>query len=141
VLERLNARQLSPAAIAGLPQPDLAVVDVSFISLGKVLSAVLSCLPMRFDVLAMIKPQFEVGRERVGKGGVVRSGADRREALLAVGRVAQESGCAVVGYHSSGLPGPKGNRETFVHLVEAGRGIGTCAAEDLDALARTVESE
>jgi len=141
VLERLNARELTPGSLAGLAQPDLAVIDVSFISLAKVLTAVLSCLPMRFDVLAMIKPQFEVGRERVGKGGVVRSSEDRRAALVTVGAAALSAGCAVVGYHSSGLPGPKGNRETFVHLVEGSRGIGTGSAQDLEALARTVEHD
>jgi 23S rRNA (cytidine1920-2'-O)/16S rRNA (cytidine1409-2'-O)-methyltransferase len=119
VLERRNARAL---ARADLPfAPDLAVADVSFISLGKVLPAVLGCLAPRFDALAMVKPQFEVGRERVGKGGVVRSAADRRDALLGVAAAAREAGAAVLGFASSGLPGPKGNRETFVHLAEAGR--------------------
>jgi 23S rRNA (cytidine1920-2'-O)/16S rRNA (cytidine1409-2'-O)-methyltransferase len=141
VLERTNARELSPGMIVGLPAPDLAVVDVSFISLAKVLPALLACLPPRFDVLAMVKPQFEVGRGRVGKGGVVRDAADRRSALVAVGRAALEADCEVVGYHSSGLPGPKGNRETFVHLVEAGRGAGTRAPEDLEARARIVEAD
>ena len=61
----------------------------------------------------MVKPQFELGRERVGRG-VVRDGADRREAILAVARAAAELGLPVRGFASSGLPGPKGNRETFV---------------------------
>jgi 23S rRNA (cytidine1920-2'-O)/16S rRNA (cytidine1409-2'-O)-methyltransferase len=69
----------------------------------------------------MVKPQFEVGRERVGKGGVVRDPADRRAALVAVARAAQAAGAAVLGFAPSGLPGPKGNRETFVWLAEAGR--------------------
>ncbi len=117
--------------------PDLIVADVSFISLTKVLPAVLACAAPRFDCLAMVKPQFEVGRERVGKGGVVRSDADRRAALVEVGeRVRSELGVAVLGYASSGLPGPAGNRESFVWLAEAGR---PGAAQDLEAAARIAE--
>src|SRR3954447_26254504 len=79
VLERVNARLLR---CEQLPyRPDLVVCDVSFISLTKVLGAVLACCAERFDVLALVKPQFEVGRERVGKGGVVRDAGDRRAAL------------------------------------------------------------
>jgi 23S rRNA (cytidine1920-2'-O)/16S rRNA (cytidine1409-2'-O)-methyltransferase len=133
VLERANARALSAA---DLPYaPDLVVADVSFISLAKVLPAVLACCAERFDALAMVKPQFEVGRARVGKGGVVRSAEDRRAALVAVARGARTHGAAVLGFASSGLPGPKGNRETFVWLAEAGRGPDA----DLEALAREVE--
>ena len=68
----------------------------------------------------MIKPQFEVGRGRVGKGGVVRDPDARRGALIAVGEHALEPGAGVLGYHSSGLPGPKGNQETFIWLAEPG---------------------
>ncbi len=135
VVERVNARALDPAVLPF--RPELVAVDVSFISLRKVLGAVLAAAADRFDCLAMVKPQFEVGRERVGSGGVVREPADRRAALVAVGELArQELGAAVLGYASSGLPGPAGNRETFVWLAEAGRGG---AVEDLDAAARTVE--
>src|SRR5438309_1426158 len=70
VLERTNARALTPAMLAYVP--DLAVIDVSFISLRKVLGAVLACMAARYDVLALVKPQFELERGRVGKGGVVR---------------------------------------------------------------------
>jgi 23S rRNA (cytidine1920-2'-O)/16S rRNA (cytidine1409-2'-O)-methyltransferase len=111
VLERLNARSLAPADLPFLP--DLATVDVSFISLAKVLPAIASCLKPGGEVLAMVKPQFELGRERVRKG-VVRDAADRHEAILAVAHAAGELGLAVRGFASSGLPGPKGNRETFV---------------------------
>jgi 23S rRNA (cytidine1920-2'-O)/16S rRNA (cytidine1409-2'-O)-methyltransferase len=111
VLERLNARSLSPA---DLPfRPDLATVDVSFISLAKVLPAVAACLAPGGEVLAMVKPQFELGRERVRKG-VVRDAADRHEAILAVAASVAEIGLPVRGFASSALPGPKGNRETFV---------------------------
>jgi 23S rRNA (cytidine1920-2'-O)/16S rRNA (cytidine1409-2'-O)-methyltransferase len=133
VLERRNARSLQPS---DLPYaPGLIVIDVSFISLTKVLPAVLATAAPRFDVLAMVKPQFEVGRERVGKGGVVREAAWRREALVTVARAARHDGAAVLGFASSGLPGPKGNRETFVRLAEAARG----GVEDLEAAAGEVE--
>ncbi len=119
VLERTNARGLRPS---DLPYaPDLVVADLSFISLRKVLPAVLGCVAPRFDALVMVKPQFEVGRERVGKGGVVRDPADRRAALVSVADAARELGAAVLGFAPSGLPGPKGNLETFAWLAEGGR--------------------
>jgi 23S rRNA (cytidine1920-2'-O)/16S rRNA (cytidine1409-2'-O)-methyltransferase len=134
VIERVNARSLT---CGELPySPDLAVLDVSFISLTKVLPAVLACCAERFDALAMVKPQFEVGREGVGKGGVVRSPEARRGALVDVACGAGAAGAAVLGFASSGLPGPKGNRESFVWLGEGGR---TGAVEDLEAAAREVE--
>jgi 23S rRNA (cytidine1920-2'-O)/16S rRNA (cytidine1409-2'-O)-methyltransferase len=109
--------------------PDLAVVDVSFISLAKVLGAVLACLAPGYDVLALVKPQFEVGRGRVGKGGVVRDAAERRAALVAVGDAALSLGAVVMGYRSSGLPGPKGNRESFVWLADPAR-VGDARQHD-----------
>ena len=134
VLERVNARRLE---CADLPyRPDLVVADVSFISLTKVLPAVLACMAPSWDGLVMVKPQFEVGRGRVGKGGVVRDAADRRGALVAVASAARELDAAVLGFASSGLPGPKGNRETFLRLAEGSR-VGAVA--DLDAAAREVE--
>jgi 23S rRNA (cytidine1920-2'-O)/16S rRNA (cytidine1409-2'-O)-methyltransferase len=119
VLERTNARELTPAQLPY--RPDLVVADLSFIALAKVLPAVLACADERFDALVLVKPQFEVGRERVGRGGVVRDPADRRAALVAVATEAERLGAAVLGFASSGLPGPKGNRETFVWLAEGGR--------------------
>jgi 23S rRNA (cytidine1920-2'-O)/16S rRNA (cytidine1409-2'-O)-methyltransferase len=134
VIERQNARFLSSQDLAY--RPELIVIDVSFISLAKVLPAVLGCAAERFDCLALIKPQFEAGRGQVGKGGVVRDPAIRRQALLEVGRAAQELGASILGYASSELPGPKGNRETFIWLAEAGRGgIG-----DLQGAALEVEA-
>jgi 23S rRNA (cytidine1920-2'-O)/16S rRNA (cytidine1409-2'-O)-methyltransferase len=133
VLERVNARALRPEQLPYAP--DLIAIDVSFISLAKVLPAILACAAPRYDCLALCKPQFEVGRERVGKGGVVRSAEDRRAALIAVAQAAGELGASVLGFAPSGLPGPKGNRETFVWLAEAGRpGLA-----DLKAAAREVE--
>jgi 23S rRNA (cytidine1920-2'-O)/16S rRNA (cytidine1409-2'-O)-methyltransferase len=134
VMERVNARSL---ACGELPYaPELVVVDVSFISLTKVLPSVLACCAERFDALAMVKPQFEVGRAAIGKNGVVRSAQARRGALVEVARSAREAGAAVLGFASSGLPGPKGNQETFVWLAEGGRGG---AVEDLEAAALEVE--
>jgi 23S rRNA (cytidine1920-2'-O)/16S rRNA (cytidine1409-2'-O)-methyltransferase len=116
VLERTNARALAPG---DLPfAPDLIVIDVSFISLLKVLPAALRCAAPRFDCLAMVKPQFEVGRDLIGKNGVVRDVTHRRAAILAV---AQGAPASVLGFAPSGLPGPKGNRETFAWLAEPGR--------------------
>jgi len=135
VIERTNARSIAPG---DLPYaPDLVVADVSFISLTKVLPAVLACVAERFDALAMVKPQFEVGRERLGKGGVVREAADRRAALVAVATAAVGLGAAVLGFASSGLPGPKGNRETFLWLAEGGR---DGALTDLAAAAAAAEA-
>ena len=134
VIERRNARELTPRELAYAP--DLIVIDVSFISLTKVLPAALACAAQDFDCLALIKPQFEVGRERVGKGGVVRDAAARFSALIEVGQAAQELGAAVLGYASSGLPGPKGNLETFIWLSGGGRG----GVADLAAAAREVEA-
>jgi 23S rRNA (cytidine1920-2'-O)/16S rRNA (cytidine1409-2'-O)-methyltransferase len=135
VIERKNARSLERGELPY--EPDLIVADVSFISLAKVLPAVVAAAAPRFDLLAMVKPQFEVGRERVGKGGVVRSPEDRRAALVAVGEFARsELGLAVLGYAASGLPGPAGNRESFVWLAEGGR---EGAREDLEAAARRAE--
>jgi 23S rRNA (cytidine1920-2'-O)/16S rRNA (cytidine1409-2'-O)-methyltransferase len=125
VIERLNARGLSAE---DLPfRPDLATVDVSFISLTKVLPAVASCLKPGGEALAMVKPQFELGRERVRKG-VVRDAADRHEAILVVAAAAAELGLPVRGLASSGLPGPKGNRETFVWCGGSGETLGDLAA-------------
>jgi 23S rRNA (cytidine1920-2'-O)/16S rRNA (cytidine1409-2'-O)-methyltransferase len=130
VIERLNARELEPG---DLPfEPDLATVDVSFISLTKVLPAVAHCLAPGGEALAMVKPQFELGRDRVGKG-VVHDAGDRREAILGVARAVRKLGLVVRGFASSGLPGPKGNRETFVWLGSAGEGIADLQAAILDA--------
>jgi len=134
VIERVNARALAPDALPY--RPDLVVADVSFISLTKVLPAVLGCAAEAFDALVMVKPQFEVGRERIGKGGVVHDPALRREALVSVAIAARDAGAAVLGFASSGLPGPAGNRETFAWLAETGRAE---AVDDVEAAAREVE--
>jgi 23S rRNA (cytidine1920-2'-O)/16S rRNA (cytidine1409-2'-O)-methyltransferase len=145
VLERTNARSLQPQMLPFVP--DLAVIDVSFISLEKVLGAVLDCLAPGYDALALVKPQFEVGRGRVGKGGVVRDADTRRAALIAVGQAALSLGAGVVSYSSSGLPGPKGNRETFLWLTDPAKAredrrarvLTEARAPELERLAREVE--
>jgi 23S rRNA (cytidine1920-2'-O)/16S rRNA (cytidine1409-2'-O)-methyltransferase len=132
VIERLNARELAPA---DLPfQPSLATVDVSFISLAKILPAVAGVLAGGGEILAMVKPQFELGRERVRKG-VVRDAGDRREAVRAVAEAAAGLGLPVRGFAASGLPGPKGNRETFVWCGGEGAPTG-----DLDAAIEAAEA-
>jgi 23S rRNA (cytidine1920-2'-O)/16S rRNA (cytidine1409-2'-O)-methyltransferase len=133
VIERRNARSLRRDELPYAP--DLIVIDVAFISVEKVLPAVLACAAERFDCLALVKPQFEVGREHVGKGGVVRDHNLRRRALVSVGEAALALGVAVLGYASSGLPGPKGNRESFAWLAEAARG----GVSDLERAATEVE--
>ena len=136
VMERTNARRLTPELLPFAP--DLAVIDVSFISLAKVLGAVLGCVAGGYDVLALVKPQFEVGRSRIGKGGVVRVAEHRRAALIGAGEAALTMGAAVLGYHSSSLPGPKGNRETFMWLVDPARVPGK-GSDELEKMAREVE--
>ena len=121
VLEGVNARHLEPG---GVPfAADLAVLDVSFISLGKVLGPVAGCLAPDGELVAMVKPQFELGPGRVGKGGVVRSLEDRREAVAGVTSAAAGAGLELHGVAPAGVPGPKGNQEVFVHLRRAGDGI------------------
>jgi 23S rRNA (cytidine1920-2'-O)/16S rRNA (cytidine1409-2'-O)-methyltransferase len=120
VFERTNARELTADHVAELGGPvDLVVIDASFISLRTLLPPVAAVAP-EARVLALVKPQFEVGRERVGKGGVVRDDADRRAAAWQVARSAAELGYATLGQADSQLAGPKGNREIFLHLAPTG---------------------
>ncbi len=113
-LERKNARELAPADV---PEAiDLVVVDVSFISATLLLAAIRAVAP-RARLLVMVKPQFEVGRERVGKGGVVRDDADRAAAVARVRAAAEQHGYAAAGEAESRLAGPKGNREVFLLLA------------------------
>jgi 23S rRNA (cytidine1920-2'-O)/16S rRNA (cytidine1409-2'-O)-methyltransferase len=121
--------------------PDLAVIDVSFISLVKILPAILGTLAERHDVLALIKPQFEVGRERVGRGGVVRRRDHRREAIAAVAAGASAFGESVMGLYPSSLRGPKGNSETFIWLAEGGREGAIVDAQRLRELIESVEPD
>ena len=132
VIERTNARYLRRGQLPYAPE--LIVADVSFISLRTVLPAVLACAAERFDALALVRPQFEVGRDRVGRGGVVRDAALRRAALLDVAAAARALGASVRGVHPSRLPGPKGNKETFIALAEGARGsVGDLEARAMEA--------
>jgi 23S rRNA (cytidine1920-2'-O)/16S rRNA (cytidine1409-2'-O)-methyltransferase len=114
VLERTNVRTLTPDVIDG--PVDLVVADLSFISLRLVLPALTQCARDDADLLLMVKPQFEVGRERLGAGGVVREPEHRVQAVLEVARAAEAIGWGTAGVVASPLPGPAGNVEFFVWL-------------------------
>ena len=138
LLERCNARELAPSMLPYAPS--LIVIDVSFISLTKVLGAVLACAAGRFDCLAMVKPQFEVGRASVGKGGVVRELGLRRSAVVSVGAVSVRNRASVQGLAAAGLTCPKGNRKTFVSLAEGERAAGM-GADRIEAAVAAAEPE
>ncbi len=131
VMERLNARHLGDSSLPF--QPELITVDVSFISLAMLLPPIVASAAPEFDLLGLVKPQFELGKEKVGKGGVVRKAEDRRAAIRQVAEAAQGEGLVVRALVSSGLPGPKGNRETFVWASRSGDPV------DLDAELEKVE--
>jgi 23S rRNA (cytidine1920-2'-O)/16S rRNA (cytidine1409-2'-O)-methyltransferase len=132
VMERLNARHLGDSYLPF--RPELITVDVSFISLAKLMpSIVASGAEDELDLLGLVKPQFEVGKQKVGKGGVVRDAGDRRDAIRSVAQAAEKEGLVVRGLASSGLPGPKGNRESFVWAARGGKPV------DLDAALEEVE--
>jgi 23S rRNA (cytidine1920-2'-O)/16S rRNA (cytidine1409-2'-O)-methyltransferase len=114
VVERTNVRALTPELIGGTVE--LTVADLSFISLRLVLPALVACTAPGGDLVPMVKPQFEVGRDRVGAGGVVRDPALRAESVLAVAAGAQSLGLGVAGVTPSPLPGPSGNVEFFLWL-------------------------
>jgi 23S rRNA (cytidine1920-2'-O)/16S rRNA (cytidine1409-2'-O)-methyltransferase len=137
VIERMNVRDLQISDLEYAPE--LIVADLSFISLEKVLPALLRVAAVKFDLLALVKPQFEVGRERIGKGGVVREREHRVAAIEAAAKSAVELGFSLQGACSSGLPGPAGNQEAFLWLAEAARpGLADlrAAAEGADEQAR-----
>jgi 23S rRNA (cytidine1920-2'-O)/16S rRNA (cytidine1409-2'-O)-methyltransferase len=117
VLDRTNVRNLAPDAIGGTVS--LTVADLSFISLRTVLPALLACTAPDGDLLPMVKPQFEVGRRRLGPGGVVRDPELRLAALTDVADLCREAGLAVRGAVASPAPGPAGNVEYFLWLRAA----------------------
>jgi len=119
VMENTNARGLDPRIFGD--KPSLAVVDVAFISLEKVLPAVFGVLERVGETVALVKPQFEAGREAVGKGGVVRDPAQHRAVVSRLARYSILRGWHVLGVTASPLRGPKGNREFFLHLSTRGR--------------------
>ncbi len=118
VMEKKNIRYLQPEELPEKPQ--LAVVDVSFISLRLVLPKVRELLAEGGRILALIKPQFEVGKGKVGKGGVVRSPEDHERVLFEVKEAAVAMALEVNGLTESPLLGPKGNREFFIYLTKRG---------------------
>jgi 23S rRNA (cytidine1920-2'-O)/16S rRNA (cytidine1409-2'-O)-methyltransferase len=111
VLERINAREIAPGSLPFAPE--VVTVDVSFISLTKLLDPIAAVMAPGADLLAMVKPQFELGRAKV-KGGVVRDPELRREAVEAVSAAIEAAGFELRGAAESGLAGPKGNLETFI---------------------------
>ena len=113
VLERTNARTLSELPF----RPDLLVCDVSFMSVRLVLPPVLALMEPGWDALVMVKPQFEAGKGEVAKGGVLRDAEIHRRVLREVVEAGLGWGATAVGVVDSGLPGPKGNREFFLHLI------------------------
>jgi 23S rRNA (cytidine1920-2'-O)/16S rRNA (cytidine1409-2'-O)-methyltransferase len=131
VMERLNAKALGDSYLPY--RPDLITADVSFISLAKLMAPIVACAADELDLLGLVKPQFELSKEKVGKGGVVREAESRREAIRSVAEAAQAEGLIVRGLASSGLPGPKGNQETFVWAARSG--------EPIDVEARLLEVE
>jgi len=132
VMDRTNIRALEPQDLA--QAPEIVVSDLSFISLKTVLPALAQCAAPGADLLLMVKPQFEVGRERLGSGGVVKSPQLRAESVLSVAECAQGLGLAVKNVVASPLPGPSGNVEYFLWLVKlATAGSAAPAAGDLSA--------
>ncbi|MGH2668844.1 MAG: TlyA family RNA methyltransferase, partial [bacterium] len=121
VMERTHVKALHPTAFR--ERPDLATVDLSFISLAMVVPLLPPLLTGPGEILALVKPQFEVGKGQVGRGGVVRDPARHHDAVLRVGRFAVETGFRIVGAAPSRLLGPKGNREFFLHLSRKGPGL------------------
>lgn len=115
LMERTNIRHLQAGDLP--EQVDLVVADLSFISLTKVLDGLLAACSAQATLLPMVKPQFEIGKGRVGKGGVVRDPADWAEALDTVIRAAQAKGCALKAIAPSRTPGPSGNIEYFVQFI------------------------
>jgi 23S rRNA (cytidine1920-2'-O)/16S rRNA (cytidine1409-2'-O)-methyltransferase len=116
VIERMNVRHMEPSLIT--ETLDIAVIDVSFISLGKVVPAIVQFLKPHSEIIALIKPQFEVGRDHVGKGGIVRDDAARTAAVEMVKEMFCESGFAVRGVIPSPITGQDGNVEFLIHAVK-----------------------
>lgn len=113
-LERTNIRELTAERLG--ERPSLAVIDASFISLDKVLPPTLALLAPGAEILALIKPQFEVGKGQVGKGGVVRDAEQHAAVVERIRTLAETLGCLVLGVTESPILGPKGNREFLIHL-------------------------
>jgi 23S rRNA (cytidine1920-2'-O)/16S rRNA (cytidine1409-2'-O)-methyltransferase len=129
VMDRVNVRSLDRVT----PVPDLVVADLSFISLTLVLPALVACAAPGADFLLLVKPQFEVGKRRVGAGGVVRDATDRSASVRRVAEAAGQLGLGVKGITASPLPGPAGNVEYFLWLRRGAPPL------DEDQLRRAIE--
>ena len=121
ILGRVNVRSLTKEQVA--EEIDLVVADLSFISLKIVLPALIAVAKDEADFLIMVKPQFEVGKEKLGAGGVVRDAALRKVAVTAVADAAFSLGLGCLGVVASPLPGPSGNVEYFLWLSKAGQAL------------------
>jgi len=139
LLEGVNARYLTPQ---DLPfPPSLATIDVSFISLELVLAPVVACLDRSGELVALVKPQFEVGRGQVGKGGIVRDPALHRDVLERVAQFVRASGWGVSDVCASPVLGADGNREFLLHVLPRPGGLGFREAEETLARALLPEEE
>lgn len=119
VLEKVNARYLGPGILPFVPE--VLTMDVSFISVAKVLPAVMTCMSPVCTGVILIKPQFEAGPKQVGRGGIVRDSAVHQEVLLHLaGFVVKELNVELLGVTDSGLPGTDGNVEYFFHVARGG---------------------
>ena len=121
ILDRVNVRSLTKQQVGD--EIDLVVADLSFISLKLVLPALIDVAKDDADFLVMVKPQFEVGKEKLGAGGVVRDASLRKEAVAAVAGAAFSLGLGCLGVVASPLPGPSGNVEYFLWLNKAGKAL------------------
>ncbi|HWB37267.1 MAG TPA: SAM-dependent methyltransferase, partial [Rugosimonospora sp.] len=139
VHERTNVRSLTPEQIGGPVQ--LTVADLSFIPLRLVLPALAACTEPDGDLALMVKPQFEVGRERVGAGGVVRDPQVRAGAVLDVAATAAGLGLGVAGVAASPLPGPSGNVEFFLWLRRGAPPVDRALVHDVVSAGAPVQPE
>jgi 23S rRNA (cytidine1920-2'-O)/16S rRNA (cytidine1409-2'-O)-methyltransferase len=121
VIERVNLREMDPTLVPD--KVDIIVIDVSFISLEKVIPSVLRFLRPGGEIVALIKPQFEVGKGLIGKGGIVRDEATRGEAVKRVRRFVQEQGFEIKGIIPSPITGQDGNVEYLIHALDLGKKV------------------
>ncbi len=133
-LEKINARYLTPDALPYVP--DLVTMDVSFISITKVMPAVVACMAPSYRGLVLVKPQFEAGPSQVGRGGIVRDPGVHREVLTGLAHfLIKELGVHLHGVTDSGLPGADGNREFFLYMSRGGEN-----GRRLDTLEEVIDS-
>lgn len=138
VMERTNLRYLKPDMLKEIPA--VATLDLSFISLKKVLPAVIKCLRPGFEIVALVKPQFEAGRDKVKKGGVVRDLDVHREVLSRIWDFSIDCGCDVCGLAESGVRSPRGNIEYLLFLKDRGGAVdAVCGLDKNKVLSRLLK--